>query len=71
MSGLSYPFIYECSNCERETTIERADALDLSTNPDSINALEIILRRRGWLRDDIKGLLFCPECTGADEDASN
>jgi hypothetical protein len=62
MPGLSYPFVYECSNCDRETTVERVDARDLHTNPDSINALEIVLQQRGWLRDELKGLLFCPDC---------
>jgi hypothetical protein len=69
MPGLSYPFVYECTNCGAETTIERADARQLHTNPDSINALEIILQERGWLRDDIKGLLFCPDCAAAETDA--
>jgi hypothetical protein len=62
MPGLSYPFVYECSNCDAETTVERSDARDLHTNPDSFNAVEIVLQRRGWLRDDIDGVLFCPDC---------
>lgn len=63
MPGLSYPFVYECSNCDNETTVERADARDLHTNPDSINAVEIVLQQRGWVRGELQRLLFCPDCT--------
>jgi hypothetical protein len=64
MSRLDYPLTYECANCDRETTVEREDLRTLHTNPQSINALEIVLQRRGWLRDDLDGLLFCPDCIG-------
>lgn len=66
MPGLSYPFVYECSNCEAETTVKRSDARDLHTNPDSMNAVEIVLQQRGWLRDEIKGVLFCPDCVNVE-----
>ncbi len=62
MPGLSYPFVYECTECGEETTITRTEARDLAINPDSINALEIVLQGRGWLRDEMEGLLWCPSC---------
>lgn len=64
MPGLNYPFVFECSGCGAETIVKRPDARDLHVNPDSINAVEIVLQKRGWLRDDIKGLIFCRECAG-------
>jgi len=62
MPGLSYPFVYECTNCGAKTTITRTEARDLAVNPDSINALEIVLQQRGWLRDETEGLLWCSSC---------
>jgi len=62
MPGLSYPFVYECSNCGAETTITRTEARDVHPNPDSINAHTLALRARGWMRDEIEGLLWCPNC---------
>ena len=65
MPGLSYPFAYECSNCERETTVTREDARGLYPHPDSFNAVEVVLQERGWMRGELEDLLFCPNCTGA------
>lgn len=62
MPGPGYPFAYECENCNEEITVTRENARDPATNPDSINALETALQKRGWLRDDIKGLLFYLDC---------
>ena len=50
MPGLSYPFVYECSNCDRETTVTREDARGLYPDPDSFNAVEVVLQERGWAR---------------------
>lgn len=36
---------------------------NLHTNPDSLNAVEIILQKRRWTRDNVEGLLWCPDCT--------
>lgn len=41
MPGLDYPFVYEWSNCDAETTMERSDVQDLSANLHSINADEM------------------------------
>ncbi len=62
MPGLSYPFVYECTNCGEETTITRPEARDLAINPDSFDAVEIVLQQRGWLRDEINDLLWCSSC---------
>lgn len=64
MPGLSYPFVYECSNCGTETTVTRTDARDYYPNPDSFNAVEVVLEQRGWVRGELEELLFCPDCTG-------
>jgi hypothetical protein len=70
MPGLDYPFVYECSNCDSETTITRSEARDLHPNPDSLNAHALVLRNRGWMRNELEGLLWCPGCipSGTDED---
>ena len=62
MAGLTYPFVYECSNCDSETTIRRTDSRDVHSNPDSLNSHALVLRTRGWMRDEIEGLLWCPAC---------
>jgi len=62
MAGLDYPFHYVCSNCDTETTITRADSRDVHPNPDSLIAHALVLRARGWMRDEIGGLLWCPDC---------
>lgn len=67
MPELSYPVRFECANCERETIVEESAVRTLHTNPWGINAVEIVLQKRGWVRDDIRGLLFCPKCTGGTE----
>jgi hypothetical protein len=50
MPGLSYPFVYECSSCGTETTVTREDARGLYPDPDSPNAVDIVLQERGWMR---------------------
>lgn len=47
MPGPSYPFVYKCSNCDNKTTVTRTDAPNLYPNPDSINALDVVLEQRG------------------------
>lgn len=64
MSGFSYPLAYECSNCDNETTVDWADIHDLPKTLATRGAIEVALQKRGWRRDDIKGLLFCPDCAG-------
>ena len=57
------PFAFVCSNCDEETVVERSDARGLALNPDSLYAMSIVLQQRGWLQDEINGLIFCPNCT--------
>ena len=66
MSGalLSSPFVYECSGCGNETTVTREDARGLYPDPDSLNAAEVVLEQRGWMRGEIEELVFCPKCAG-------
>jgi hypothetical protein len=64
MPGLTYPFAFTCVNCDQKTVVERSDARGLSLNPDSLNAVSIVLQQRGWLQDEIDGRIFCPDCTG-------
>jgi hypothetical protein len=64
MPGLSYPFVFQCSNCKSRTTVERADARDLHPNPDSFEAIHLVLRDRGWLRDEMDYMIWCPGCAG-------
>lgn len=62
MPGLTYPFVYKCSNCDNVATITRSEAQDVHPNPDSINAHALVLRTRGWMQDEIGALLWCPDC---------
>ena len=64
MHGLTYPFAFTCVNCDEETVVERSDARGLALNPDSLNAVSIVLQQRGWLQDEIDGRIFCPDCIG-------
>ena len=66
MPGLDYPFDFECSNCKSETTVHRPDARDVHPDPDSLHAIDMVLEDRGWTRDGIDQLIFCPSC-GAPE----
>jgi hypothetical protein len=62
MPGLDYPFVFECSNCDEQTIIERADALDLHPDPDSFEAIHLTLENRGWLRGELDHMIWCPDC---------
>ena len=64
MPGLSYPFVYECSNCDRETTVTREDARGLYPDPDSFNAVEVVLQEWGWMHGELDQSIFCPDCVG-------
>ena len=66
MPGLSYPFVYECSNCGAKTTVTRDDARGLHPDPDSLDALDVVLEQRGWMRDELEGLLWCSACIPSD-----
>lgn len=64
MPGLTSPFGYECSNCNREPTVARWEARGLYPYPDSMNDLGVVLQEQGWMRGEIEKMLFCPDCTG-------
>lgn len=64
MLDLDYPFVYECSACDRETTVERSDARGLYSDPDSSNAPKVVLEQRRWVQGQTDGTLFCPDCAG-------
>lgn len=71
MPGFAYPFVYECGNCDYETTVERSDAHELyPVNSDSLKALEVVLEERGWIRPNDGGLL-CPDCAKTEESPSS
>lgn len=61
MSDLSYPFIYQCNACGSKTEVTRADAQELHTNPENLEAPEKVLQRRGWMQRPI-GRTYCPKC---------
>ena len=64
MPGLSYPFVYECSACGNETTVTREDARGLYPDPDSLNAADVVLEQRGWMRSEVEEMLLCLDCAG-------
>ena len=64
MPGLSYPFVYECSGCGNETTVTREDARGLYPDPDSLNAADVVLEQRGWMRGEVEEMLLCLDCAG-------
>ena len=64
MPGLDYPFVYECTNCNEETTVRRKDTRGLYPDPESPNAVKVVLEDRGWMRGKPEEMLFCPNCTG-------
>ena len=61
MPGLTYPFVYERSNCGAGTTVTREDARGLYPDPDSLDAVEVVLEQRGWSLESMHGP-FCPDC---------
>lgn len=61
MPDLSYPFSYECNACGSETTVTRTDVRDLHPNPESLDAVEDVLQKRGWMQLPI-GRSYCPKC---------
>ncbi len=61
MPGLSYPFVFECESCDRETTVTRAEARDLYPNPDSLTAVDVVLEQeKGWTQGTSGA--YCPDC---------
>ncbi len=64
MSGLGYPFVFECASCENEIVIDRKTVRDTFrfTEPDldSVDTVNAVLYQRGWIRTD--HLTFCLDC---------
>lgn len=48
MPDLAYPFVFDCSECGKETTVERSDARGLYPDPDTQGAPDAVLEHRGW-----------------------
>ena len=62
MSGLSYPFVFECDECGAETSVTRAEARDLYPNPDSLTAVdEVLQQEKGWTQR--ASAAYCPDCS--------
>jgi hypothetical protein len=61
MSRLSYPFVFECAGCARETTVTRDTARALYPDPDSSHAPEVVLQERGWKEGPAENV-YCPDC---------
>lgn len=64
MPGLSSPFVHECSGCGNETTVTREDARGYYPDPDSLNAVDVVLEQRGWMQGEVEEMLLCPDCAG-------
>ncbi|PSQ79829.1 MAG: hypothetical protein BRD33_00065 [Bacteroidetes bacterium QH_6_63_17] len=64
MPNSDYPFVFECTTCDQETTVTREDALGLYPDPESTNAARVVLEQRGWMRGTSEDMLFCPACAG-------
>lgn len=61
MPGLSYPFFFSCSSCGTRVEVTRSQALDLHPNPDSHNAVDMVLtQEHGWTKDH--SMVYCPDC---------
>jgi hypothetical protein len=66
MPGLTYPFVFECANCDRRITVDRdaVRAVFRFGEPDfnSFDTINAVLYQRGWLRDSFEHRIFCPHC---------
>lgn len=62
MSGLSYPFHFQCHDCGERTAVKRSDAKDVHPDPDSFNAINAVLKDREWVQA-FNGI-YCPDCAG-------
>lgn len=66
MIGLSYPLVFQCSNCDNEIVVDRdavQDSFRLSEpDLDSLDKVNAVLYQRGWMRDELDHYLFCPDC---------
>ena len=61
MPGLTYPFVFECDGCGAEVEVTRSEATDLWTDPDSLNAVDVVLEQEhGWMKD--RRGVYCPDC---------
>lgn len=69
MPGLSYPFVFECANCETEIVVDRDTVRDVfelaEPDFDSLDTINAVLHQRGWIRTD--HLVFCPDCAEGED----
>jgi len=61
MPGLSYPFVFKCDACSAEVTVTRAQARALFPNPDSLDAVDVVLEQEHGWTSDAWGV-WCPDC---------
>jgi hypothetical protein len=70
MPGLSYPFVFECSNCENQIIIDRGTVGDLfklsAPDFDFFYTINAVHHQRGWMRDELDHYLFCPDCANVE-----
>ena len=64
--GLFYPFVFTCESCGTEVKVTRAEARDLSSNPDSLDAVDMALRQEHRWMKDRRGT-YCPDCGPPEE----
>lgn len=62
MSGLNYPYVFECNGCREHVKITRSDALEACADPDSVAAVTEVLHQTYRWRHD-RHDLYCGECT--------
>lgn len=72
MPGPSYPFVFECANCDAQITVSRDTVRDALPHSEpgfnSLDTVNAVLYQRGWLRDQIEHRIFCPDCAGVTAD---
>ena len=61
MSGLNYPYVFECNGCGEQVEITRSDAREVVPNSKSLDAITEVLRQTyRWSHD--RYWLYCREC---------
>jgi hypothetical protein len=44
--------------------VTRGDARGLYPDPDSLNAVDVVLEQRGRMQGEVEEMLLCPDCAG-------
>lgn len=60
--GLNYPHTFHCHDCGDRRVVKRSDACDFYEDPNSQNALNVVLKEWGWVQA-FNGI-FCPDYAG-------